>query len=222
MATPAPVRSPALRRFVLRQSRLGPFTRCLLLLALLAALGAYCLAWYRERFFNQLRNAADATALIQPTRVSIEGDIRLFQKRWREFTLAKPGDAAVFDLTEDDIRTLLRARSGLADRSEVRLTHDQAMVTVSYPLAEIPYFGERFNDRFLNVIATMTPTLVDGIPRITISKATIGGNPVTDDQRKYLEWLASAWLSNALLSQRDVLARVKHLRIENGVVYLQQ
>ena len=186
MTAPAPVGSPVLRRFVLRQSRLGTFTRCLIVLLVLAALGAYCFAWYRDQFFNQLRNSADATALVQPTSVSIEGDIRLFQKRWREFTVARPGDAAVFDLTEDDIRTLLRQRSSLADRSEVRLTHDQAIVAVSFPLAEIPYFGERFNDRFLNVTATLTATLVDGIPRITISKATIGGNPVTEDQRKYL------------------------------------
>jgi hypothetical protein len=125
-------------------------------------------------------------------------------------------------LTEDDIRTLLRARSGLADRSEVRLTHDQANVAASFPLADIPYFGERFNDRFLNLTATISPTLVDGIPRITISKATIGGNPVTDEQRKYLELLTSAWLNNAVITQRDVLARVKQLRIENGVIYLQQ
>src|SRR5471032_3067229 len=107
MAASAPVRSPVLRRFVLRQSRLGTFARCLILLVLLTAFGAYCLVWYRDRIFNQLRHSADATALIQPTSVSIEGDIRLFQKRWREFAVAKPGDAAVFDLTEDDIRTLL-------------------------------------------------------------------------------------------------------------------
>lgn len=222
MAAPAPVRSPALRRFVLRQSRLGPFTRCLILLVMLLALGANCYVWYRDRFFNQLRNSADATALVAPMRVAIEGDIRLFQKRWREFAVAKPGDAAVFDMTEEDIRTLLRARSGLADRSEIRLTHDQALVAASFPLADIPYFGERFNDRFLNVTATMTATLVDGIPRITMSKATIGGNPVTEEQRKYLELLTSAWLSNALLPQREVLARVKQMRIEKGVMYLQQ
>jgi hypothetical protein len=222
MVAPAPVRLPALRRFVLRQSRLGTFSRCLIFFVMLAILGAYCFAWYRDRFFNQLRNSADATPLVQPNRVSIEGDIRLFQKRWREFTVAKPGDAAVFDLTEDDIRTLLRARSSLADRSEIRLSHDQVNVMATFPLAEIPYFGERFNDRFLNVTATLTATLVDGIPRITISKATIGGNPVTEEQRKYLELLTSAWLANALVPQREILARVKQMRIENGVIYLQQ
>src|SRR5476651_2267128 len=222
MAAPAPISSPAVRRFVLRQSRLGTFTHCLIVLLLLAAFGAYCFVWYRDRFFNQLRNSADATALIQPTRGSIEGDIRLFQKRWHEFAVAKPGDAAVFDLTEDDVRTLLRARSSLADRSEVRLVHDQAIAAATFPLAEIPYFGDRFNDRFLNMTATMTPSLVDGIPRVTISKATLAGHPVSDDQRKNLELICSAWLSNALLPQRDVLARVKQMRIENGVVYLQQ
>jgi hypothetical protein len=222
MAAPAPIRSPALRRFVHRQSRLGSFTRCLILLALLGALAAYCLVWYRDRVFSQLRNAADATALVQPTRVSVEGDMRLFQKRWREFLHAKPGDAAVFDLTEDDIRTLLRARTALADRSEIHLLHDGGTVSATFPLSEIPYFGDRFNDRFVNLTATMAVTLVDGIPRVTISKATIGGNPLTEEQRKYLELFTSAWLGNALLPQRDVLARVKHTRIENGVLYLQQ
>jgi len=222
MAAPAPVRSPALRRFVLRQSRLGTFTRCLILFVLLTSFGLYCFVWYRDRFFTQLRNSADSTALIQPTRISIEGDIRLFQKRWHEFAVAKPGDAAVFDLTEEDVRTLLRARSGLADRSEVRLVHDQAIVAATFPLTEIPYFGDRFNDRFLNMTATMTPSLVEGIPRVAISKATLAGHPVTEDQRKDLELLCSAWLSNALLPQRDVLVRVKQMRIENGVVYLQQ
>jgi len=222
MAAPAPARAPALRRFILRQSRLGPFTRCLMLLLVLIALGMYCFSWYRDRFFNQLRDAADATANVQATRGSIEGDMRLFQKRWREFTLAKPGDAAVFDLIEDDIRTLLRARTGLADRSEVKLTHDQAVVAASFPLAEMPYFGERFNDRFLNVTATLTPTLADGIPRVIISKATLGGQPATDGQRRFLEVLASTWLGNVLLPQRDVLARVKQVRIENDAIYLQQ
>jgi hypothetical protein len=221
MAT-APVHSPVLRRFVLRQSRMGTFARCLILLALLAALGIYCFAWYRDRFFNQLRDSADATALVQPMRISIEGDMRLFQKRWREFSVAKPGDAAVFDLSEDDIRALLRARSGLADRSEVRLVHDQAVVAATFPLAEIPYFGDRFSNRFLNFTATMTPSLIDGIPRVTINKATIGGQPVSADQCRNLELICSAWLSNALLPQRAVLARVRQLRIENGVVYLQQ
>jgi hypothetical protein len=221
MAT-APVRSPVLRRFVLRQSRLGAFTRCLILLIVLAGLGAFCFVWYRDRFFNQLRNSADATPLVQPTRVPIEGDIRLFQKRWREFAVAKPGDAAVFDLTEDDIRTLLRARSALADRSEVRLVHDQAVVAATFPLADIPFFGDRFNDRFLNVTATITPSLVDGIPRVTINNATIGGQPVSEEQRKNLELICSAWLSNALLPQRAVLARIKQMHVENGVVYLQQ
>lgn len=222
MAAPTPARVPALRRFVLRQAKIGPFTRCMILLVVILALGTYCVGWYRERFFNQLRDSADATALVQPTRGSIEGDMRLFQKRWREFTHAKPGDAAVFDLTEDDIRTLLRARATLADRSEVTLTHDQADVSASFPLSEIPYFGERFNDRFLNVTATMTPTLTDGIPRVAISKATLGGNPVTEEQRRFLEVITSAWLGNTLLPQREVLARVKQLRIEKGVIYLQQ
>jgi hypothetical protein len=222
MSAPAPVNSPVLRRFVLRQSRLGTFTRCLILLVAVSGLSAYCFAWYRDLVFAQLRESADATALVGATRGSIEGDLRLFRKRWHEFAVAKPGDQAVFDLSEDDIRTLLRARSSLADRSEVRLVHDQAAVAVTFALADIPYFGDRFNSRFINFTATMMPILADGIPRVSIARATIAGNPVSEEYRKNLELICSSWLNNALVSQRDVLVRVKQMRIENGVIYLQQ
>ena len=222
MRAPAPVASPALRRFVLRQSRLGMFTRCLILLAVLGALGTFCFTWYRDRFITQLRDLTDATPAVQPTRLSIEGDMRLFKKRWRDFSAAKPADEAVFDLTEDDLRSLLRSKSSLADRAELRLVRDHAEVAFTLPLGEVPFLSERFAGRYLNLSATMTPSLTEGIARVAISQAASGGKHLSDDRRKLLELACSAWLYNALIPHREILARVKQVRIDNGVIYLRQ
>ena len=222
MGAPFPVTSPMLRRFVLRQSRLGMFTRGLILLCLLAVLGTFCYRWYSDRFLNQLREATDATAAILPLRLSMEGDLRLMKKRWHDFAVAKPGDEAVFDLTEDDLRTLLRSKTLLGERAEVRLVNEQAIVGLTLPLDHVPFLGDRLQGRFLNLSATMTPVLEDGIARVKISKASSGGKILPDDPRNLLELAASAWLYNALLPQREVIARVKQVRIDNRAMYLRQ
>lgn len=222
MRPPAPVTSPALRRFVLKQSRLGMFTRCLILLLVLGLLGSVCSSWYRGRFIAQLRELTDATAAIAPLRLSIEGDMRLVRKRWRDFSAAKAVDEAVFDVTEDDFRALLRAKTSFADRLEVRLARDQAIVGFTLPLGEVPFLGDNFSGRYLNLSATMTPVLANGIARIKISQASIGGKELPEERRELLELAASAWISNALIRQREVLARVKQIRIDNGVMYLKQ
>ncbi len=222
MRAPVPVTSTTLRRFVLRQSRLGMFTRCLILLVVLGLLGTYCFTWYRDRSLTQLRDLTDATPTIQPTRLSIEGDMRLFKKRWRDFSAAKTGDEAVFDLTEDDLRSLLRSKTSLADRAEVRLTREQVKVAFTLPLGEVPFLAERFAGRYLNVSATMTPILTAGIARVAISQAASGGKNLPEDRRQLLAFACSAWLYNALVPQREVLARVKQVRIDNGVMYLKQ
>lgn len=222
MRPPAPVTSPALRRFVLQQSRLGMFTRCLILLAVLGILGSLCFTWYRDRFLTQLRDLTDATAAIQPMRLSIEGDMRLFKKRWRDFSTAKPADEPVLDLTEDDLRSLLRSKTSLADRAEVRLTREHVAIAFTLPLGEVPFLSERFAGRYLNLSATMTPILTDGIARVAISQAASGGKNLPEERRKLLELACSAWLYNALVPHRDVLARVKQIRIDNGVMYLRQ
>ena len=222
MRAPAPVTSPALRRFVLRQSRLGMFTRCLILLVVLGLLGTFCFTWYRDRSLTQLRDLTDATPAIQATRLSIEGDMRLFKKRWRDFSAAKTSDEAVFDLTEDDLRSLLRSKTSLADRADVRLAREQIKVAFTLPLGEVPFLTERFAGRYLNLSATMTPILADGIARVAISQAASGGKNLPEDRRQLLELACSAWIYNALVPQREVLARVKQIRIDNGVMYLKQ
>lgn len=222
MRAPAPVTSPVIRRFVLQQSRLGMFTRCLILLAVLGLLGAFCYSWYSDRFFAQLRDQTDATPAIQPTRLSIEGDMRLFKKRWRDFSNAKPADEPVFDLTEDDLRSLLRSKTSLADRAEVRLTGDHVTIAFTLPLSDVPFLAQRFADRYLNLSATMTPILTDGVAHVVISQATSGGKNLPEDRRKLLEIVCSAWVYNALIPHREVLARVKQIRIDHGVMYLRQ
>ena len=222
MRAPVPVTSPTLRRFVLRQSRLGMFTRCLILLVVLGLLGTFCFTWYRDRSLTQLRDLTDATPAIQATRLSIEGDMRLFKKRWRDFSAAKTSDEAVFDLTEDDLRSLLRSKTSLADRAEVRLAREQIKVAFTLPLGEVPFLTERFAGRYLNLSATMTPILADGIARVAISQAASGGKNLPEDRRQLLELACSAWIYNALVPQREVLARVKQIRIDNGVMYLKQ
>ena len=99
---------------------------------------------------------------------------------------------------------------------------DHAEVAFTLPLGEVSFLAERFAGRYLNLSATMTPSLTEGIARVAISQAASGGKNLSEDRRKLLELACSAWIYNALVPQREVLARVKQVRIDNGVIYLRQ
>ncbi len=212
----------SLRRMLRRQAHIGTPVRTIILGAIVAVLATFCVNWYAAQTMRNLLEFSEEKPFVSTPREAIKADIRLIERRWREFSSARPEDHAVMEFSSDDCYTLLRLRTPLADGMELRMEKTRTRARFALPLGELPLVGEQMKGRYVNLSASLIPHLEGGVPDLEITSLINQGTEMTDEQRALARQVAVWWLRAQALPYRDTLARVKTVQKENGAFQLQQ
>lgn len=209
----------SIRRLLRKQAHISSPVRGLVVGILIALLLTFCLSWYGQRLIADLMALSEPTPVVPVTRDVMAGsDVKLIAKRWRDFVAARPVDQPVFEISGEDLQTLARMRSKVADTLSVKVEKGRTLVRLAYPLSAVPLIGSRLGPNYVNLFVTGDPKVVEGKPVFAIRSIICKGEQIEGKRREWLQSVTDAWLRTNLIGTGDGIAQVKRIDQEPGVM----
>lgn len=209
----------SLRRLLRKQAHVSSPIRGLLVGLVVAAMLTFCATWYAQRLIADLYALSEPTPMVPVTRNVMAGsDSKLLAKRWKDFGAAKASEQPVFEISGDDLQTLARERSKVADTLVIKVEKGRTVVRLAYPLNVLPLIGSRMGNNYVNLFVIGDPKVVDGRPVFQIRSLVCKGERIEGPRLDWLQSAANAWLRNNLSGSADVVRQVKSIDQEPGVL----
>lgn len=211
----------SLRRLLRKQSHISSPVRGLVVGLVVAVMLTFCASWYAQRLMADLLALSEPNPVVPVTRdVMASGDSRNLAKRWRDFGSAKPQEQPVFEISGDDLQTLARQRSKVADTFAVRIEKGRTIVRLAYPLSVVPLIGSRLGPNYVNLFIVGDPMVVEGRPVFQIRSLVCKGERIEGQRLEWVQSAANTWLRTNLAVYADTLRQVKKVDQEAGVLLL--
>lgn len=211
----------SVRRLLRKQAHISTPVRGLVVGLFVAVLLTFCASWYAQRLMADVQALAEPNPMVPVTRNVMAGsDSKLLTKRWRDFGAAKPGEQPVFEISGDDLQTLARERTKVADTLAIKIEKGRTVIRLAYPLNALPFVGGRMGNNYVNLFAVGDPKIIDGRPAFVLRSVMCKGERIEGQRLEWLQSAANAWLRTNLLGSADVLRQVKRIDQEPGVLLL--
>jgi len=211
----------SIRRLLRKQAHVSTPVRGLVVGLVVAIMLTFCISWYAQRLMADLQALAEPTPMVPVTRnVMVGSDSKLLAKRWRDFAAAKPNEQPVFEISGDDLQTLARERTKVADTLAIKIEKGRTVVRLAYPLSAVPLIGGTLGPNYVNLFAVGDPKIVEGRPAFVLRSVVCKGERIEGQRLEWLQSLTNAWLRTNLAGSADALRQVKKIDQEPSVLLL--
>ena len=156
-----------------------------------------------------------------PVYEPVAGEYESVQERIEEFKNAVEGGTSGVELilTGNDINAIIASDEDLAElrgKAYVKIEDDKITVDVSMPLEWIPWFS----GRYLNGSAVIKASMESGLLFVVLDQVKVNGEPLPEE---FMGQLLGENLAKNMYKakyKRDIISKVKAVRVEDGRLIL--